>query len=65
MKGDLSRKANEYAEEATNRELYPEPILGQSPGVEGYEKQRKWMAHYCQKRIEFFALSGRVFSEGG
>lgn len=63
MKSDLSRKANKYAEEAANRELYPEPMISQSPSVEDYERQRIWLQYYCKKRVEFFGLANRRFTK--
>lgn len=63
MRSDSSRKANEYAEAATNRELYPEPMISQSPSVEDYERQRVWLQYYCQKRVEFFGLANRRFTK--
>ena len=61
MKGELSDNADAYAEQEANRKLYPEPILGDSPSIEDYEKQRRWLAYYCQKRIEFFSLGDRRY----
>lgn len=59
----LSRKANEYAENAANSDMYPEPILGDNPSLEDYERQRRWLQYYCQKRVEFFGLASRKFGK--
>ena len=61
MKGELSKKADEYAEECTNRELYKEPVIDDCLSLEDYDKQRRWLQYYCHKRIEFFNLGDRRF----
>lgn len=61
MSKTLSKNANDYAEKAANSDLYPEPILGDKPSLEDYERQRRWLQYYCQKRVEFFGLVNRKF----
>lgn len=61
MRSEFSDRANEYAEAETNRDLYPEPMLEHLPTLEDYDRQRRWLTYYCQKRVEFFSLSSRVY----